>query len=113
MHALRLARAAVGLLLLGAPRPVLAVAAGAPTATGVQWVARLLGLRDLVQAGVTTDRRRAGAGAAVDGLHAASMVALALRSHRHHHRRLALVSAAVAGTFALAGGLVSHQELLR
>jgi hypothetical protein len=63
-------------------------------------VVRLLGARRVVQAGVELAVPRRGvvlAGAAVDALHALSMLAAALRWPRH--RRAALLSA---GTAALA-----------
>lgn len=67
----------------------------------VRAVARVLGTRHLVQAGVTAS---AGPGlhvlgADVDLLHSASMVLLASVARRH--RRAALTSAAIAAAFAV------------
>jgi len=72
------------------------------------WLIRLLGGRLLVQAGcelVTGSRRALRLGAAVDLLHAASMLAAAVRWPGY--RRIALASAGLAGASAavgLAGG---------
>ena len=68
-------------------------------------VVRVLGARHLAQglAGLVATRRVAALlGAGVDGLHAASMVGLAVLDRRH--RRGAAASALVALAFALAGG---------
>jgi hypothetical protein len=68
-------------------------------------VARVLGARHLVQAAVLTTHPRPGwrlAGAAVDGVHAASMVALARWSERPLHRRLAARNARTAAMLGLA-----------
>ena len=67
-------------------------------------VVRVLGVRHLAQglAGLVTARRAAARlGAGVDGLHAASMVGLAVLDRRH--RRGAAASALTALAFALAG----------
>ena len=67
-------------------------------------VVRVLGARHLAQglAGLVTARRATALlGVGVDGLHAASMVGLAVRHRRH--RRGAAASALVALAFALAG----------
>lgn len=71
-------------------------------------VMRILGARQLVQAALTAARPSPGglrAGAAVDALHATSMIALALGDRRRC--RAALLSAAGAAGFALAGLLDS------
>ena len=67
-------------------------------------VARVLGARHLLQGLVglaVASRASAAVGAVVDGVHAASMVALAVLDREH--RRGAAASAGVALAFALAG----------
>jgi hypothetical protein len=78
-----------------------AVAAGRPQPP--PWLVRVLGARMLVQYGLAVrapDRPVLAGSAAVDGLHAASMLAVAATSARH--RRVALISAGIAGTGSLA-----------
>jgi hypothetical protein len=68
------------------------------------WLIRLLGGRLLAQSGLELARASGPVvrfGAAVDALHAASMVAIALR--RPRYRQVALASAAVAAASAVAG----------
>ena len=68
------------------------------------WLIRLLGARMLLQAGLELfrgSRRTLRLGAAVDALHAASMLAAAVRWPGY--RRVALASAAVAGASAAVG----------
>jgi hypothetical protein len=68
------------------------------------WLIRLLGGRLLVQAGyelATGSRRALRLGAAVDLLHAASMLAAAVRWPGY--RRIALASAGLAGASAAVG----------
>jgi hypothetical protein len=109
------ARAAYGAVLLLAPARALGALARAPLDRPTVAVARLLGARQLVQAALLA--RHPGlrwrlAGAAVDGAHAASMRALASRSGRPVHRRLAARNARTAGMLAVvecAAGLRSHQ----
>lgn len=101
-----LAQGASGSVAALAPaRVALAAAGGGEPAPA--WLVRVLGLRMAIQAGaVSAADRRGGqwrrmalrAGAAVDGLHGASMLAAAVS---RRHRRSALVSAGVA--FACAG----------
>lgn len=104
----QVARTAYGLLLLGVPErsPELAGQdAPDPVVTGV---VRILGARHLAQAAMTGTRPSTMAlrvGAAVDGLHAASMVLLARVSPED--RRPALVSAISATGFSLAAVLAS------
>jgi hypothetical protein len=69
-----------------------------------QWVIRLLGARSVMQGAVTSmvpDAPVVAAGAIVDGLHAASMIATAVISPPH--RRAAVLSAIVAGACCVAG----------
>jgi hypothetical protein len=71
--------------------------------------ARVLGLRQVAEAVVLrhhTGPRWATAGACVDGIHAATMVALAARGG---HRRLAIANASVA-TVLTALGLLAARE---
>ena len=73
-------RASYGGTLLFAPGPVITAVAAAPVSGRVRAVARVLGARQLVQAavcGLAPERGLIQAGAAADGLHAASMLALA------------------------------------
>jgi hypothetical protein len=96
-------RAGYGAALLAAPAQLLAAAAGVqPGAAGCR-VARLLGARQLIQAGLsaTGSRPVLRLGAATDGLHSASMLALAAASPRL--RRAALTEAAIAAALAWAG----------
>jgi hypothetical protein len=97
------AQAGWGAALLIRPQELLRrLAPGSPLPPA--WIVRLLGARSVVQAGTVLLRPTRGvvlAGAAVDGLHAASMIGLAVRSPSH--RRPALVSAAVAVGSAVAG----------
>jgi hypothetical protein len=93
-----------GVWLLLAPRGLLAELAGARVDRVDGLVARVLGARQLVQAGWASRHPTRGtilAGAGVDALHAASMVALAARSRAH--RRLASWSAVSAAALALGG----------
>ncbi|GAB2568032.1 hypothetical protein Aab01nite_44000 [Paractinoplanes abujensis] len=97
------ARAGWGAALLLVPEPLLRRAAGAPVPAAATTVARVLGTRQLVQAVVMTavpGRRAAGLSAAVDALHAATGVALAVASPRW--RRIALADAAFATVLAVA-----------
>ena len=98
-------RAVYGAALLLAPVGVLSSPAGSPLDPPAVRVARVLGARHLVQAAVLARHRAPGwrlAGAAVDGAHAASMLALARWSGRPLHRRLAARNARAAGWLAVA-----------
>lgn len=101
-RALSFGRAGLALGLLLRPRR-LAAAAGFGGRPPAAWLVRLLGTRMLAQSGLElarTTRQVLRAGAAVDALHAASMLAVAAR--RAGYRRGALVSAAVAAASAAA-----------
>ena len=105
MSPLPAVRAAWGLAEVAAPARV-GAALGLRLDRRAQLVVRVLGARDLVQAGVCGPRPSfavAALGVEVDLLHAASMVALA--AVRPSSRRAALTSGALAGGFAVAGGL--------
>lgn len=96
-------RAVWGAALLIAPAPLLR-ATGAPATTGGTSVLRVLGLRQITQslAGMTAAGDTVARwGPAVDGLHAATGVGLALWSRRW--RSAALLDATVAAGFAAAG----------
>jgi hypothetical protein len=96
---LALARAGVGLAELTAPGYVGAIALGRPPDGREQAVLRVLGARHLGQYVASRTGHRLLAGPALDALHAASMVGLALVSRRY--RRPALTSAAVAAAFSV------------
>jgi hypothetical protein len=91
-----------GLLLL--PRGALARLARMPLDSLDVTVARVLGVRQLVQAAVLHRRPDlAGPGAVVDGLHAASMMAVSRLDHDMGHRTLAARDARSAGLLTLLG----------
>lgn len=98
------ARAGYGVALLCSPGPLTRAAAGHATGPGPRTTARVLGVRQLLQAagtGSDPSPRSLGLGAAVDAAHAASMAVLALADRRW--RRAALLDALAATTFAAAG----------
>lgn len=98
------ARAACGVALLLAPERILAWAGGAPVPPAAVTVARVLGARHLVQAGVTAFAPAGpivGLGAVVDVMHASSDAALAAVAPRW--RRAALIDACLAVGLAAAG----------
>jgi hypothetical protein len=96
-------RLAAGLVELAGPdRPWLTRLWDRPVDDRVRLASKVLAGRDLATAAILTRQRSRGvrrALVAVDSLHAASMIGLALVSPRY--RRPALVSAAVATTLAL------------
>lgn len=98
------ARTVYGLVLLAVPNPVLRLITGQAASTRERAVTRILGARQLAQAAVTDVRPDAvslALGAEVDFVHAVTMLAWAALDRRA--RRLTLVSAAIAGLFAVAG----------
>jgi hypothetical protein len=101
-----LARVTWGTLLLAAPGLVLHALGGVDAGVGPRRLMRVLGARHLAEAVVDVRypavRRWA---AAVDGIHACTVAGLAIVSPRW--RRAATADAAVAGTFAALGILVS------
>ncbi len=107
MVGLRVLRVATGLLLVARPE-AFRFLAGAPLDQRTRRVARVLGGRDLLQAVITSDRRLVRMGAAVDALHAATMVGLAAVDARH--RRPALASASVAATLAVTSLIVGEGD---
>jgi hypothetical protein len=94
-------RAAYGLLLIAAPGALVAGVARAEPGPRERDVVRLLGARHVAQAlaSACAGRRALGPGAAVDAVHAASMVALAVTDARLRRAEMAdaLVAAALAG----------------
>jgi hypothetical protein len=106
-HPATLVRACVGMGLLLRPASVLGRDASGRSAT----VVRVLGARHLLEATIVNVRPTPAiskAGAAVDAIHAVS--ALAFMAAAPRYRRLALLNAAGATAFALAG--VHHARLL-
>jgi hypothetical protein len=122
--AITLARAAYGVALLCAPQALITLTgdsvggrpAGASRARPSRracGVARVLGVRHLVQAGMTAAALQAqpgspyplAGGAAVDALHATTMVGLALVDRGA--RRVALADAGIELALATAGGLTA------
>ncbi len=95
-------RAAYGVILLAAPGRLLA-GAGATASRRQRQVARLLGARHIVQAAAMAraGRPMLAVGAVADGLHAASMAAVAVADARA--RRAALADAAVASLLTCLG----------
>jgi hypothetical protein len=101
-------RALLALGLLIRPDRAAAVVGGRRPAT---WLVRLLGARMLAQSGLElarTTKPVLRTGAAVDALHALSMLALAVRWPRY--RRGALASATVAAASAAAGLAATRQR---
>lgn len=103
-------RAAAGCGLLLFPESIVSAieprgSVDQPTIVG----ARVLGIRHLVEAAVLADRHShvvLFAGAAIDAIHAASMVAVALLSPTH--RRPALASAGSATGLAAVGAVLAE-----
>ncbi|MCA1657148.1 MAG: hypothetical protein LC713_05500 [Actinobacteria bacterium] len=103
MTTLRLVRASYGVFLLADPQRALRVGHSPNADSATQTVVRVLGVRHLLQAAVcarwpTRSVRRASA--CIDGLHAATDLALA-RSDRRQ-RRAAAIDGAVAVGLAVA-----------
>ena len=94
-------RAGYGVALLCVPGPMITAVTGAPASGRVRAVARVLGARQLAQAavcGLAPARGLVQAGAAADGLHAASMLALA--GTEPTLRRALVADGAIAAAFA-------------
>ena len=99
-----LARIVYGLALVVAPNPLLHRVSGEQPSKREQWLTRVLGARLLTQAAVTDVRPDAvsvALGAEVDLVHAISMIVWSAVDR--NSRRLTLISAAIAGLFAVAG----------
>lgn len=103
-------RATWGLILTVTPRQVLALNR-APAPDHAVAVARTLGVRQLVQAGLTIaapNRTVAGCGAVVDALHAGTDLGLAVGSAQW--RRVALADTLIAAALAASGWLCYAAE---
>lgn len=98
------ARIVYGAVLLAVPSPVLRLVTGQAATVRERAVTRILGARLLTQAAVTDVRPDAvslAVGAEVDLVHTVSMLCWAALDRRS--RRLTLLSAAIAASFAVAG----------
>jgi hypothetical protein len=107
--ALASVRAGYGLIQLALPRYSAEQQLGGPLDSATLRVVRVLGARQVTQAGLALAfpaEPLLGLGAGVDALHALSMVPLALATPRW--RRPALVSGLMAAAFAAAGVLVAR-----
>jgi hypothetical protein len=105
---LALSQGCWGAALLLCDRPLLESLAGEPVSSAVIRVARVLGVRELLQGLITVrrpTRRVLLLGAAADALHAATMVGGTAADIGP--RRLTLASAAVAGGFAASAARLS------
>lgn len=114
MRALEVVRAAWGLLQLAAPGLVADRILPVPLDHRAEVVARILGARQILQAGLLL--RAPGpvalsVGAGVDGLHAASMLALAACNPRR--RPPALLDATIAAGFAVSGAVGARRAIHR
>lgn len=110
-RALSVVRASYGLALLSVPGPMIRAMTGAPVASRSLAVARVLGARQLAQAaicGLAPTRRLIAAGAAVDGLHGASMLALAGAEPRL--RRALLAETVIAAALTSATAAILHRQ---
>lgn len=104
LEAISVARVVLGAGLLAKPTPLLAIAGGDAGSRRARQVARLLGVRQVLQGAVSIRRPTttvALLGVAADALHSLSMVGLGLLDR--DQRRVALTDAAVAASFAAAG----------
>lgn len=98
------ARVGYGIALLAIPSPLLRLVTSQPATAREQAVTRILGARLLAQAAVTDVRPDAvsvALGAETDFVHAVTMLAWAAVDRGS--RRLTLLSAAIAGLFAVGG----------
>lgn len=108
--ALASVRAGYGLIQLALPRYSAEQQLGGPLDSATLRVVRVLGARQVTQAGLALAfpaEPLLGLGAGVDALHALSMVPLALATPRW--RRPALVSGLMATAFAAAGVLAARR----
>jgi hypothetical protein len=109
---LSIVRAGYGVVLLAVPGPLLTRVTGGPVSARVRAVARVLGARQVAQAmicGIAPSSRLTEAGAAVDGLHAASMLALAGAEPRL--RRALLAESVIATALGSAGVAAAVADL--
>jgi len=103
-------RAGYGMLLLLAPDRMVQLYAGHRADRAARAVARILGARHVVQAGLTLGSRDPAVlavGAEVDLVHAATALGLATLDARR--RRGGLVDAAAASLFAVAGATLADR----
>lgn len=104
-RALQVIRAGYGGTLLLIPGPALRLCSGRPADRRSRNVARVLGVRHLIQvavtAGIGPSAELLGLGAAVDLTHAVSMAGLAFADRRV--RRVTLTDALIETAFAAAG----------
>ncbi len=110
MTAFPLVRAGYGVLLVCAPDPVVRRYGGHPADRRARVVARILGARHLTQAVLTLGTPGPtvlALGVEADLAHAASM--LGLGAVDRARRRAALIDAAGAGSFALAGAMLARR----
>lgn len=103
-------RAGYGALLLGAPGPVIRLYTGHRADPRTRMVARVLGGRHLAQAVATAgtpQRSLLALGVEADLAHTASMLALAAVDREH--RRLGVLDAVSAGSFAVVGAVLTRR----
>lgn len=111
MNRFELVRAAFGLSQLIAPSLLFERVPGVKLDSAARVVIRVLAVRHLVQAALTVstdDPRVHGLGALADGLHAASMIGLAIADPRR--RRGAIASAVIASTFAAGEAYIARKR---
>jgi len=111
-HLLPAARACYGAALLCAPGLIIRIATGRPASSRARGVTRLLGVRHLLQAALTSGpapgTARLAIGAAVDLTHAASRAALAAADPKL--RRATLADALIETTLGAAGLAASRRD---
>jgi hypothetical protein len=108
------ARIIYGAVLLAVPNPLLRLVSGQSITARERALTRVLGARLLAQAAVTDIRPDAvsvALGAETDFVHATTMLAWAVVDRGS--RRLTLLSAAVAGLFAVAGAAQARRTPAR
>jgi hypothetical protein len=113
MNRFAVLRAGYGTLLLVAPDPVIRVYTGHRADPLTRAVTRVLGSRHLVQGLCTAGTPSAlvlALGVEVDLAHVASMLGLAVLDRRR--RRAGLVDAVAAGSFAIAGTVLTARAAL-
>jgi len=114
VKAVQMVRVAWGLLQLATPGLVADRVLRVPLDHRAEVVARVLAARQVLQAGLllrTPTAATLSVGAGVDGLHAASMLALAALNARR--RPPALLDASIAAAFAVSGVVGARHALHR
>jgi hypothetical protein len=112
IHVITVARAGWAAVLLLAPERVLAIGGQPSIPAAAVVVARVLGARQLLQSALTAAAPTGpllSVGAAVDAVHAGTDVGLAAVSPRW--RRIALIDAVIAATFAGSGWSAGGEAL--